>query len=137
MPSRGCRPRRRPDTLHHAQPQQRGAAVDSCQANSPDDDVALARRALADGDPQHAATHLAAALAVDPLRTDWLALLDQTLDAAPDPLALAPIGGDRPPYFGTVAVHAYALAKLGRVGEAVDVLCQLVLAAPHVPFLEW
>jgi tetratricopeptide (TPR) repeat protein len=110
--------------------------MDSCQANSPDD-VAIARRALAEGDLRHAITHLAAALAVDPLRREWLALLDAALQASDDPLALAPIGGEKPAYFGIVAVHAYALAKLNRAPEAIDVLCQLVLAVPNVPFLEW
>src|SRR5439155_6708866 len=63
--------------IHSSTPPEprRGTAVDSCQANSPEDDAAIARRALADGDPHHAATHLAAALAADPLRDDWLDLL--------------------------------------------------------------
>ena len=111
--------------------------MDSCQAQSPDDEVAVARRALAERDPKHALHHLAAALAADPNRAEWLTLLDQALDAGKNSLDLTPVRGPEPPYFGTVALHAYTLARLGRVTEAVDLLLQLVHAYPHIPYLDW
>ncbi len=111
--------------------------MDSCQASSPDDDIAIARKALAEGDVKHALHHLAGALAADPNRPDWLALLDEALSRAEDPLALLPIKTPQPPYFGTVALHAYALAHLGRVGEAVDLILQIIHNYPNILYIEW
>jgi len=111
--------------------------MDNCKADTPEEEVAIARRALAEGDPKHALHHLAGALAVDPTRPDWLALLDDALDAGDRSLDLVPIRGEPPPFYGTVALHAYLLARLGRLGEAADLLMQIVQGFPQVPYIAW
>jgi tetratricopeptide (TPR) repeat protein len=122
-------PRRHHDTSR--------SVMDSCDAKTPEQEIAIARMAFANGDLQHAMHHLAGALAADPLREDWLELLDEVLDAGNLSTDLAPIDGDHPPYFGTVSVHAYLLARQGRIADAVDLLLQIVLAYPFIPYLEW
>lgn len=110
--------------------------MDSCSASSPEEDIAIARAALAKGDHAHAAHHVAAALGEDPNRADWLALLDQVIAAEPDAEKLAPIQGAKPP-FCTVAVHAYILAHQGRVAEGLDLLLQTIHVRPDVLYIDW
>jgi hypothetical protein len=55
-----------------------------------EEEAVRAKRALADGKPKRAVYHLAAALEGAPGRRDWLALLDQAIAAARDPLQLLP-----------------------------------------------
>jgi tetratricopeptide (TPR) repeat protein len=111
--------------------------MDRCQAQSLDEEVAIARRALGEGDPKHALHHLAAALAADPNRAEWLALLDQALDAGKNSPDLTPVLGPEPPYFGTVALHAYTLARTGRAAEAIDLILQIIHSYPHIPYIDW
>lgn len=107
---------------------------------TPDEEFAIAAAVWEhDRDPKHAAHHLAAALAADPHADDRLALLDEILTDTPDPDVVAPLetGPDARNYFGTVAVHAYAVARLGRTAEAVGIILQVHAARPDVSFLEW
>lgn len=110
--------------------------MDSCSASSPEEDVAIARTALAKGDYVHAAHHLACALGEDPNRSDWLGLFDQVIAAEPDAEKLAPIKSS-PPAYCTVAAHAYILARLGRVAEAIDLILQTIHVRPDVLYIEW
>lgn len=109
--------------------------METAAAPAPEQEIALARQALEENDLPRAADHAGAALAADPLRDEWLDLLDRVLAAAPDPLALAPLDRDAP--FSRAAVHARARARLGRLSEAIDLLLQVVLARPDLAYLEW
>lgn len=109
---------------------------DFCPASGPDDDIALAREAIAAGDLRHAAFHAARALTADPGRREWLLILDQVIDAAAEPLDLFPLD-EEGTAFPTAAAHAYALGRLGRVPEALDLLFKTILARPDVPYLGW
>jgi tetratricopeptide (TPR) repeat protein len=101
-------------------------------------DVVVARRALEQGDLAHAAHHIANALATDPVRRDWLALLDEAIArAGPSALDLAPDEPQKETYFGIVAVRAYILARIGRLAEAVSLLLQVIRAKPDVPYVQW
>src|SRR4051812_16017562 len=87
-----------------------GLARPRCGAKpTPAEDMAVAYRAVSDGDLPHAAFHVACALYHgDPNDRQALALLDrlvkETQDAGGEPLALAPLKRDN--YAGTVAVRA-------------------------------
>jgi tetratricopeptide (TPR) repeat protein len=105
-------------------------------APTPEQEAASAERAFAAGHFKDAADHLAHALTSDPLRKDWLTLLARTVDAADDPLALAPLDAEST-LVGTVAVRGYIMFKLGRYHDAVDLVLQCALAAPNKPFLDW
>ncbi len=107
------------------------------QEYTPEQEYRIARAVYeTDRDLKHAAHHLATALVGDPHDPDRLALLDTLIEESDDPLALAPLS-DEGNYFGTVAVRAYALAKLGRTAEAVGLLTQVCEARPDVPYLPW
>jgi tetratricopeptide (TPR) repeat protein len=105
-------------------------------APTPEQEAASAQLALAAGRIADAADHLAHALTADPLRKDWLALLARTVDAAEEPLTLAPLDAEST-LVGTVALRAYVMFKLGRYHEAVDLILKCALAAPNKPFLDW
>ena len=104
---------------------------------NPAADVALAKQALATRQLPHAAHHLGAALLADPHHPDWLALLDEVLDAADDPLRLCPIPTDEPLWLGDGVVRVRALARMGRHVEALALLLQLSVVRPEVPLLAW
>lgn len=104
---------------------------------TPEQDADLARDALADGDPRHAAHHIAGALAGDPNREEWLDLLDRILDAAKDPLSLTHNRSNEPVFYGTAAVRAYTLASLEQPAEAVNLLIDVMAAQPRVPYIVW
>ncbi len=103
---------------------------------TPEQEAADAQRFLSSGRLALAADRLASALDADPIRRDWLTLLAHLIDAADDPLALAPLDSDSTP-IGMVAIRAYAMFKLERYHEAIDLLMQCALAAPSKPFLDW
>lgn len=104
-------------------------------ASTPEDDITQAREALAEGDLQQAAHHVAAALGVDPNRREWLQLLDQVIETAVVPLELFPI--DETPVYCTVAAHAYVLARQGSYREAIDLLLQTIHVRPDVAYVNW
>jgi len=102
--------------------------------------MAVAYRAVSDGDLPHAAFHVACALyAGDPNDRKALALLDRlvsdTQDSGGDPLALAPLKRDN--YAGTVAVRARILAHLGQYREAFNLLAQVQHADRARPLWRW
>src|SRR5579883_380415 len=127
----------------------------------------VAQRALQTGDFKRAIYHLGLALADDPARAEWLALLDRWI-AATGPRALDFVPLDDEVYFSTllssqqlmslgntpthrmeviplvgknyharVAVHAYILAAQGKVKEAVTLLLQLLQVKPEIPYILW
>ncbi len=106
-------------------------AIDS----DPEEDVAIATEAMAEGDLVHAMAHLAWALTAEPQRREWLDLFDEIIDAALDPLALAPM--DQEPSFATVAARACIAARLGRTSEAIALLLRVYPVRPDIPYLEW
>ncbi len=126
----------------------------------------IARQALQTEDFKRSIYHLGLALASDPLRVEWLALLDQWIAAiGPSGLDLVPL--DDNAYFVTieaaksvmnrstpthrmevtplvgknyharVAVHAYILASQGRTKEAIGLIFQLSQAKPEIPYVLW
>jgi tetratricopeptide (TPR) repeat protein len=102
---------------------------------TPDEDVALAERALAHGDLGHAVLHAAGSLSADPTHPERLALLDAILRKADDPLALTELGDETS--FVEASARAYALALLGHWVEALALVSQVVHARPDVPYLAW
>jgi tetratricopeptide (TPR) repeat protein len=104
---------------------------------SPDEEVEVARAAIAARDFEHAVSHLAAAVVSDPTRTEWLALLDVVAESAPDPLSLLPPSGAEPMYVGHACVRAFLLARQGHYADALTLLVQVAEACPDRPFLDW
>lgn len=104
---------------------------------TPEQDLALARASLARGDMLHAASHLAAALASDPVNPRFLETAEALLRAAPENAAeLIPLR-DGAAWFGDVALHAWLLARTGNATPAMRLLLQVVAAKPEVPYLSW
>ncbi|MFY0571905.1 hypothetical protein ACN28E_49860 [Archangium lansingense] len=103
---------------------------------SPEQDLAIARAALARGDLSHAARHLAGALAADPLHPEFLETAEALLREAPENAAqLIPLkeGG----WFGDVALRAWLLARTGNATEALSLLLHVAAVKPEVPYLAW
>lgn len=104
---------------------------------TPEQDLALARESLARGDMPHAAKHLAAALASDPVNPEFLRTAEALLRAAPEnPNKLIPLNGGTP-WFGDVALHAWLLARTGSSTPALHLLFQVATVKPDVPYLAW
>jgi tetratricopeptide (TPR) repeat protein len=95
------------------------------------DDLTVAREALDQGDPVHAAFHAAGALAEDP-SGPAAEVLDRAIAAVPDPDRLVPLG--QQPYFGEVLGRAYVFAKTGQSPRAVSLISQLLTAFPDRAF---
>jgi tetratricopeptide (TPR) repeat protein len=103
---------------------------------TPDQEVEAARAALTAGEVAAAAAHLARALAHDVGRREWLIFLDEIVDAGKlDPDTIAPLG--EAPYFATVAVRAYVLARRRELTTAIQLLLQVFTVEPSVPFVQW
>ncbi|MEP7119544.1 MAG: tetratricopeptide repeat protein [Byssovorax sp.] len=103
---------------------------------TPDQEVEAARAALAAGEIAGAAAHLARALARDVGRREWLIFLDEIVQAGGlDPDTIAPLG--ERPYFATVAVRAYVLARRRDLTAAIQLLLRVFTAEPSVPFVQW
>lgn len=114
-------------------------ACDHDQPLTPELDAAVARTALAEGDLAHAAHHIAGALANDPHRPDLLALVDALVDragGASAARAAVPVDGASV-WYGAVALHALLAARAGDVDRALDLLCQVAVLRPEVPYLGW
>ncbi|MBI3725601.1 tetratricopeptide repeat protein, partial [bacterium] len=103
----------------------------------PEEEAAIALDALAKNELQHAAHHIACALASDPTRPEWLELLEKIVANADDPLSLAPLEQGKPTWFGTAAVRARILARAGKLEEALGLLVQASAGAPEVDYMAW
>ncbi len=98
-------------------------------------DLHVAREALADRDLTHAAHHVAAVAAKDPEHPELPALLDALMQATEDPLSLVPL--EEGVFYGTVALHAAMLARLGDTSEAVGLLLQAQAVKPGIRYVPW
>jgi tetratricopeptide (TPR) repeat protein len=105
-------------------------------AVSPDQLAYDAQTAFEQGDVVTASQLIGKALVTDPHRKEWLALLSQIVDAVVDPLDLVPLKPSGMTV-GEIAVRAYTLFKRQRYHEAIDLLLQAAVAAPHSPLLDW
>ncbi|MFN7976012.1 MAG: tetratricopeptide repeat protein [Acidobacteriota bacterium] len=113
-----------------------GGQEDQRAPRTPEEDIAIAREAFGKGERQHALQHLASAVTSDPSRDDWLQLADEILDSDDDPLGLLPVDGTEV-YVGTGALHAHALRRLRRPGEALELLLRILGGMPRSPFRAW
>jgi tetratricopeptide (TPR) repeat protein len=99
------------------------------------DNLAVARKAIADGDAPHAATHLAGALHDDPLR-DLRDDVDELISiAGDDPVSLAPLGEDC--YLGRAVLRVLILERLDRWADAVLLLLSIQVGTPNAALLPW
>ena len=103
---------------------------------TPEKEAEIAREAFTSNDLAHAAYHIGTALAYDPMRSEWLELLDQIIARSPDPLKLLRLDASRSD-FVTAATHAYALAGTGEHIQALKLLTEVAKARPDAPFLTW
>lgn len=94
-----------------------------------------AKLAASRGDLNGAVRHVADALAFDPMRGEWLELLEQISRAAEDPPALAPLESETP--FALAAARAYLLVRAGRLADGLPLLLTVAAVQPEVPYLSW
>ncbi len=102
---------------------------------TPEQEIATARQALAAGDLPHALHHVGCALASNPMHPEWMALLNQVIGAAPDPMKLAEVG-DNPSYVDA-ANRAYILGWMRRWEEALDLITDVAMVRPDIPYMLW
>ncbi len=102
---------------------------------SPSQDLQLASKLLSRGDFAHAAEHASAALASNPEWVEALELFDSIIDAAPEKESLLKPGKSQ--YFGHAAGRARVLYKIGRVGEGVETLLNVLEVAPERGYEKW
>src|SRR5262245_18127082 len=113
-------------------------AHDHQARRSPEQDVALARQALAQNDLGHALHHIGCALASNPMQQEWMGVLNQVVGAVAaraDPLALVQLQGDTS--FVDAANRSYVLAWLRRWEEALDLITDVAEVRPDIPYLLW
>ena len=102
---------------------------------SPDDDVALARSALAQRDLKHALHHIGCALTHDPMHRERMMILNEIIAASPDPMALVELEGEAS--FVDAANQAYILAWMRRWPEALDLITDVAEVRPDIPYMMW
>lgn len=111
---------------------------DQCNSNSPQEDIQIAERVLAEGDYPHAAFHVAAALSTNPLRRDWIELFNEIIERCPEPETLLPRDeGEDGDWFGSVAARAYAYYRTGDLGRAFASMGALIGAMPDTAYFPW
>jgi tetratricopeptide (TPR) repeat protein len=101
---------------------------------TPEQDFEIASAEVEAGNLPHATFHLACALAADPGKAEYLALLHQIEAAADDPLELVPAKESM--YFAEAAARAYFLAAKGRFNEALQLLDEVVHAGGTIAYVE-
>ncbi|MFJ6676369.1 hypothetical protein ACIQMJ_35155 [Actinosynnema sp. NPDC091369] len=101
-------------------------------------EVALARLILAGGDLDHAARHLADALATDPRLPDAHEALAELVARAGGPREALRHFEPEPEraFIGTVAAHAHLCAMAGHWDQAVQELFAVAAHEPHRPWLD-
>lgn len=115
-------------------------ASDSCDHASGatpsfEDDVVIARAALAAHDLPHATHHVACAVSSGADRPACAALIDDLVAAlGPDPLAAVPATNL---WFGLGGLRAELLARAGRHAEAIPLALACLAAVPDAPFVPW
>ncbi|MFE9954298.1 tetratricopeptide repeat protein [Micromonospora sp. NPDC005299] len=101
-------------------------------ALSAEEELALARLALAEGDLRHAAGHVAAALVQAPTLPEVHETLARLAAASGGDLDLFPLGHHA--FVGAVVARAHLLAAAGRPAEGLDLLAA---ATGYAPAAEW
>ncbi|MET7967808.1 tetratricopeptide repeat protein [Micromonospora sp. NPDC005305] len=101
-------------------------------ALSAEEELALARLALAEGDLRHAAEHVAAALVRAPTLPEVHETLARLAAASGGDLDLFPLGHHA--FVGAVVARAHLLAAAGRPAEGLDLLAA---ATGYAPAVEW
>ncbi|WP_192579918.1 tetratricopeptide repeat protein, partial [Micromonospora sp. AMSO31t] len=101
-------------------------------ALSAEEELALARLALAEADLRHAAEHVAAALVRAPTLPEVHETLAQLAAASGGDLDLFPLGHHA--FVGAVVARAHLLAAAGRPAEGLDLLAA---ATGYAPAVEW
>ncbi|MFG2058294.1 tetratricopeptide repeat protein [Micromonospora sp. NPDC048930] len=101
-------------------------------ALSAEEELALARLALAEGDLPHAAGHVAAALVQAPTLPEVHETLARLNAASGGDLELFPLGHHA--YVGAVVARAHLLAAAGRPAEGLDLLAA---ASAYAPGADW
>ena len=100
-----------------------------------EDDVRIARAALAAGDVGHAIHHVAGAVASGADRPACAALIDALVAAlGRDPLAAVPATNM---WYGLGGLRAELLARTGRHAEAIPLALACLAARPDAPFVPW
>jgi tetratricopeptide (TPR) repeat protein len=99
---------------------------------SAEGELALARMALDEGDLQHAAEHVAGAIARAPTMPEVHEVLAQLATRAGSAVDLFTLGDNV--FIGTVVARAHLLAAAGRHAEGLDLLAA---ATGHVPTADW
>jgi tetratricopeptide (TPR) repeat protein len=105
-------------------------------SQSPEQAARAAVAAFDKGELSVAAKAIGRALLSDPHRREWLALLSQIVEAAPDPLELIPSRSEGMSV-GSIAVRAYTKFKGRKYHEAIELILKAALAAPQTPYLDW
>ena len=124
-----------PDDFEDSDPQD-PLSADACEANSPEDDIRVARGALSEGDLAHAAFHVACALADNPLREDWKALLAAIAGKDDDPESLLSVDEEEV-YLGVVAGQAFILEQSGKLSDALILIGEAIEYDPRIPYATW
>ncbi|WP_262284836.1 tetratricopeptide repeat protein [Micromonospora sp. MA102] len=99
---------------------------------SAEEELALARLALAEGDLRHAAEHVATALVRAPTLPEVHETLARLAAASDGDLDLFPLGHHA--FVGAVVARAHLLAAAGRPAEGLDLLAA---ATGYAPAAEW
>ena len=99
------------------------------------DYTSAAHTALERGDLRLALEQIAGALSYRPNAPELRALLDVALSRSNQPLTLLPHRGEA--FYGVGAVRAAALARAGKLGEALSQLFDVVSFRPSAPYLVW
>ncbi|WP_089155067.1 tetratricopeptide repeat protein [Micromonospora sp. NBS 11-29] len=101
-------------------------------ALSAEEELALARLALGEGDLRHAADHVAAALVRSPTLPEAHETLARLAAASGGDLDLFPLGQHA--FVGAVVARAHLLAAAGRPAEGLDLLAAATGYAPASPW---
>lgn len=112
------------------------SVTDSCTTHTIEDELAIAHRALGEGDLGHAAFHIATALATDPRNAEAVAVFDGWFAACDNALGLV-TKRENENWEGWFAMRARTYAKLGRSENALPLLTKLAAAAPEKAYLSW
>lgn len=110
--------------------------TDSCSTQTIEDELAIAHRALSEGDLGHAAFHIATALVTDPSNAEAVAVFDGWFATCDNALALV-TGQRNESWEGWFAMRARTYAKLGKAEDALFLLAKLAAAAPDKGYLTW
>ena len=104
---------------------------------TPEEDITLARQALAAGDLKHALHHVGCAMASNPMHPEWMQLMNQIIGQARDPMALVEADGDGDLSFVDGANKSYVLAWMRRWEEALDLITDVAEVRPDIPYMLW